>query len=125
MTDKLKAVLDRIEEQSRVWLEPDENSLDLCRKVYRNNTLPLHTRMRAAIAALPHEVPKLGVSINVNDDGSFAAQLDAAIRRSNGTKVIEHQKDAGSLAEGSLSEAEQDSREHSRRPILPRLTRRI
>src|SRR5262249_61381013 len=91
MADKLNAVLDRIEEQPRVWLEPDENSLDLCRKIYRNNSLPLPTRMRAAMAALPHEVPKLGVSMNVNLGDDFASRLEAAIARTNGAKVIEHQ----------------------------------
>src|SRR5262249_39721536 len=111
MADKLNAVLDRIEEKSRGWLGTDENSLDLCRKVYRNNTLPLPTRIRAAIAALPHEVPKLGVSVNVNLGDDFASQLDRAIARTNGVKVIEHEP-AGSLDAGSCaSEAEQVSAE--------------
>jgi hypothetical protein len=101
---------------------PVETSLELFQKVYQNPNLPLPTRMRAAIAAKDHEHPKLGVTINVHDDGSFAAQLDAAIRRSNGSaKVIEHQ------AEGSpTSEANQVSREHQRQPIKPyMLTRRV
>ena len=41
------------------------------------------------MAALPHEVPKLGVSVNIDDDGTFAARLDAAIERSHGHKLIE------------------------------------
>jgi hypothetical protein len=100
MPDKINAVLDRIEEdrQRQLDLEPDANSLTFLQKVYRNSVLPLSTRMRAAMAALPHAVPKLGVSVNVNDDGTFAARLDAAIQRTNGhaakvidqPKVIEH-----------------------------------
>ncbi len=94
MLDKINAVLDQIEEdrQRQLDLEPEANSLTFLQKVYRNSVLPLSTRMRAAMAALPHEVPKLGVSVNIADDGTFAARLDAAIQRSNGhaAKVIEH-----------------------------------
>jgi hypothetical protein len=100
---------------------PVDTSLELFQKVYRNPNLPLHTRMRAAIAAKDHEHPKLGVTVNVADDGSFAARLDQAIRRANGQKVIEHQPND----EGSLSEAQRESEAHMRKPILPRLTRRI
>jgi hypothetical protein len=69
---------------------PDSaTSLDLLQAVYRHAGLPLSMRMRAAMAALPFEHPKLAVSVNIPDDGSFAARLDAAIQRSQQGKVIE------------------------------------
>jgi len=89
--------------------------------VYRNNSLPLPTRMRAAIAALPHEVPKLGVQLNVSDDGSFAARLDAAIARS--VKVIEHQPLA-KLEEAKPGEAAEVSASKMRGTMRPSPLRR-
>jgi hypothetical protein len=78
-------------------LEENGNSLVFLQAVYRCTALPLATRMRAASMALPFEHPKLGVSVNINDDGTFAARLDQAIQRSQnghakveGPKVIEH-----------------------------------
>src|SRR5262249_2772154 len=91
MTETIHSVLDKIENQQpaqhrrhivdeNVEIGPNEISLDLLRAVYRSNHLPLHTRMRAAMAALKHEVPTLGVSIVVND-ADIAARLDRAIAR--------------------------------------------
>jgi len=59
---------------------PDGNSLDLLQAVYRSTAIALHTRMRAAMAALKHEVPALGVSFVVND-ADIAARLDKALER--------------------------------------------
>jgi hypothetical protein len=59
---------------------PNGMSIDLLRAVYRNPSIPLPVRMRAAIACLPHETPKLGVTVMVNDQ-DFAALLDARIKR--------------------------------------------
>src|SRR5262249_42829989 len=63
-----------------IEIGPNGISLDLLRAIYRSSSLPLYTRMRAAISALPHEVPRLGVSFLVND-ADIATRLDKAIER--------------------------------------------
>ena len=62
--------------------EEPSSSLDFLQKVYRDATMPLHTRMRAAIAAIPFEHPKLAVTAVLPDDGRFAEQLEKALARS-------------------------------------------
>src|SRR5262249_20649217 len=83
-------VLDRIEtrqgpnptrlQTENVEIGPNDLSIDLLRAVYRANHLPLTTRMRAAISALKHEVPTLGISVVVND-ADIATRLDRALAR--------------------------------------------
>ena len=67
-------------QQENVEIGPNDLSIDLLRAVYRANHLPLTTRMRAAISALKHEVPTLGISVVVNDD-DIATRLDRALAR--------------------------------------------
>jgi len=112
--------------EAKVEIGEVQSSLELFQKIYRNPDLPLHTRMRAAIAAKDHEHPKLIATAIVNE-GSFAALLDKAIQRSNGAKVINHEgSPSNGLSENPLqSEAQAVSAEHQRRPILSRLTRRV
>src|SRR5260221_186539 len=69
---------DRKEDQLN--LGPNSMSIDLLRAVYRSPTIPLPVRMRAAIAALPHEVPRLMVTAQVNEQ-SFAELLDRRLKR--------------------------------------------
>jgi hypothetical protein len=75
--------------EQAIELPENGTSLDLLQQVYRNPSLPLMTRMRAATAALPHEHPKLAVTAVVNE-GDFANQLDRAVERSrNVSPMIE------------------------------------
>ena len=73
-------------------LAPGETSLSLLQKIYRSPSQPIARRMRAAMAALQHEHPKLtAMAIDSMDGASFAAMLDRAIERSKAPpKLIEH-----------------------------------
>jgi hypothetical protein len=64
-----------------IKLEPDGTSLNLLQAIYRSAAIPLTTRMRAAMAALQFEHPKLAVTANV-EAGDFADQLERAVKRS-------------------------------------------
>jgi polysaccharide pyruvyl transferase WcaK-like protein len=77
LANNVDAVLDQIEAQQadRFELEPNATSLTLLQKVYRSPAVALTTRMRAAIAALQFEHPKLAVTATINS-GDFADQLD-------------------------------------------------
>ena len=72
-----------------IELAPGEISLDLLRRVYRSTQQPLSLRMRAAIEALPFEVPKLSATAIATMDGqSFAEALERAIARSKSPPLL-------------------------------------
>ena len=101
MAEIIYRVLDRIETQQatahqrhvingeNVEIGPNDLSIDLLRAVYRNNQLPLTTRMRAAISALKHEVPALIATAVVNE-GSFAEILDRRLKRIEQVRLLEN-----------------------------------
>jgi hypothetical protein len=69
----------------------DLDALRYLQAVYRGEIEAEGARMRAAIAALPFETPKLSVVASVNDPEAFALRLERAIQRSGVSLVIEHQ----------------------------------
>jgi hypothetical protein len=77
-------------QEAPMELPPNGMSLDLLRMVYRNPSVPLSTRIRCAVAALPHEFPRLQVTAQVTEN-DFATLLEARIKNyeriQNGTVI--------------------------------------
>ena len=65
-----------------------ETAHELLKAVYRSPLIPLAVRMRAAMAAIPFESPKLIATAIVNE-GSFAELLDRRLKRLEEMKLIE------------------------------------
>jgi len=110
LANNVDAVLDQIEAQQVIELPENGTSLTLLQQVYRNPSLPLPTRMRAATAALPHEHPKLAVTTVVNA-GDFADQLERAVERS---RMIETKP----MIEGSANVSTSDTRSLNGKPTI-------
>jgi hypothetical protein len=99
MPETVGMVLDRLEQKrvngDEIEIPLNGNSLDLLRAVYRCSDLPLTTRMRAAIAALNYELPRLQVTAQISEN-DIATVLDRRIKRlqemrlleANGNKVV-------------------------------------
>jgi len=68
------------EDTEEIEIPPNGISLDLLRAVYRNKSLPLPTRMRAAGMAIPFECAKLMATAIINEN-SFAELLDKRLER--------------------------------------------
>jgi hypothetical protein len=67
-------LVDLQEKPREIEIGPNGMSIDLLRAVYRNPSIPLPVRIRCAVAALPHEVPRLQVTAQVNEQ-SFAETI--------------------------------------------------
>src|SRR5215475_10086111 len=76
----MRSLLEDEDKSDEVEISPTAISLDLLQAIYRCNFLPLHVRMRAAIASLPHEVPKLIAQAILNEQ-SYAELLDRRLAR--------------------------------------------
>jgi hypothetical protein len=95
-------------EDKQLDLGPTASSLDLLQAIYRDPSIALTTRMRAAMACLPHEVPRLAVTAQVTE-GNFADLLDRRLKRLEEVKLIE--------ANGAkISEAQPINGEPQRQP---------
>jgi hypothetical protein len=71
------------EEPERLALPENITALPLLQMAYRGQVQLTPQQMRAAIEALPFEVPKLSASaITTMDEKSFAAALERCIERS-------------------------------------------
>ena len=86
-----------------IEIPPNGNSLDLLQAVYRSSDLPLTTRLRAAISALPHEVPRLAVTAQVTEQ-DFATLLDRRLQRLDEMRRLE--SNGGGQIEAKAIEAE-------------------
>ena len=87
-------------------LEPNAMSLEGLQAIYRNPALPLTTRMRAMMAAVPYESSKLIATAIVNER-SFAELLDQRLKRIAEQKLIEAKPitDADKIIEGNPVDA--------------------
>jgi hypothetical protein len=79
------SILDEVVEEEQSTLPDNITALPLLQMAYRGQVQLTPQQMRAAIEALPFEVPKLSAAaITTMDEKSFAAALDRAIERSQG-----------------------------------------
>lgn len=63
MLNTVDAALSRFDDEpEQIDLSPGETSLSFLQKIYRSPAQPMSRRLRAAMAALPHEHPKLALS---------------------------------------------------------------
>ena len=85
------ANLVELEEESSVEVAEPASALDYLQDVYRGRRVAEHSRMRAAMAALPFESPKLAVTTNLTNE-DFAVRLEKAAARSRAPLVIEHRE---------------------------------
>jgi hypothetical protein len=78
--------------ETQSWIEgkalPEATSLTLLQEVYRDPSLPLSTRLRAASIAISYEHPKLAMTAVLNSQEDFAARLDRSIARANEVRML-------------------------------------
>jgi hypothetical protein len=82
MSETIYQKLDRIEQEVVQAVDPDLDALRYLQLVYRGQVQAEGPRMRAAMACLPFETPKLSVVASIHDPQGFADRLERAIERS-------------------------------------------
>ena len=108
-----------------IGVGPEATSLQVMQAIYRNPAQPIARRMRAALAALPFEHPKLSATYAVTGERDFAEQMRAIARRSGRSMVIDASTkhvDGQSFikdAEGNWVEDPRDTRPPQPVPQLP------
>jgi hypothetical protein len=91
MTETIHEKLDRIEQEVAQAVPLDLDALRYLQLVYRGEIQAEGPRMRAAMACLPFETPKLWVVASIKDPAGFAERLERAIERSGVRPLmIEH-----------------------------------
>jgi hypothetical protein len=89
MIDDPYAIPEPKKEQGIAEIPANGISLDFLQAIYRDSSLPLPTRMRAAIYCLPFETPKL-LATAIVQEGSLAELLDARLKRISEMKLLEN-----------------------------------
>jgi hypothetical protein len=79
----------------------EDSALSFLQACYRNPSLNLTTRMRAAIAALPFESPKLAVTAVVSEQ-DFATVLDRRLKRIEEMKLLERKTISGNATDRTI-----------------------
>ena len=110
----------RVEELNagRFELEEGATSLTLLQKVYRSSSVAITTRMRAAIAAIQFEHPKLAVTATINS-GDFADQLDKAVERSRKVAVIEAKPTEANVSSEANASSNTKRPSNGVKPMIP------
>src|SRR6516225_6882224 len=100
MKETVYQILDRVEAClcEKIDIGPNGTSLDLLQAIYRDPGQELYVRMRAAMAAIPFEMPKLLATAQITEK-DFATLLDQRLERmkrieANGNKLIATQPQA-------------------------------
>src|SRR5262249_23639071 len=93
------------------FIDTPENAHALLKAVYQNPEVPLAVRMRAAMACLPFETPRL-LATAIIDERDFATLLDQRLKRMDKQKLIETKpaKENGGNADARLPPSIPDRR---------------
>jgi hypothetical protein len=84
----MRSLLEDEPRPSEIEIPPNGTSLDLLQAIYRNPAMPLHIRVRCAMASLPFERPKLMAVAQVNEQ-NFAELPERRLNKIDEARLIE------------------------------------